>query len=122
MSDLRVTQISTIPAAAAVPVAGTALGVGTLNRVELPADIGGATTMTFQVSSDGVTYRNLYDMNGNEYRLGAGAVLQAGAAYGVDPSLFVGVQWIIPRFGTSAAPATYANARAVGLVQVNAQY
>lgn len=115
--DQRVVLSASIPATNSI-TAGINLGLHSLNRVELPADIGTATTATFQVSSDGIDYLDLYDVNGNEYKLGEGTTLVAGGAYPVDPTIFMGVQYVKVRLGTSGTPNTYAAARELTLVAV----
>lgn len=106
---------STIPSGASQPASGINLKAGTLARIGLPADIGTATTMTFQVSVDGVTWRDLYDTDGTELKLAGGATLAAGKSYLMELSKMCAVQYVKPRFGTSAAPNTHTSDRTIDL-------
>lgn len=66
-----------------------------------------AAVLTLSVSDDNVTYRNLYDRNGNEY------TLQAGTARSiiVPPADTYGSRYLKVRSGTSGTPVTQATAQ-----------
>lgn len=68
-----------------------------LFAVLLPAEFDG-TTISFQVSADGITYFNLYK-EGSEYNPAA----SASRAIAVDPVPFKGFNFVKVRAGTAAA-------------------
>jgi hypothetical protein len=77
----------------------------TLAGVQLPGNLDGATTVTFQVSNDGgATYSDMYDETGQEFKLAGGAALIAGKWYALPPYLFAGIRFFKFRLGTAAAP------------------
>jgi hypothetical protein len=86
------------------------LGVKRAGSVLVPADVGGATSLTFQASFDGVTFGNVYDQFGSEYRVTIPAV---STVIVLDPFVFATFPYVKIRFGTSASPTSYANQRDV---------
>lgn len=89
----------------------TALDMGTeaaLVRIGMPTQWT-AAAITLSVSPDDVTYRNLYDRNGNEY------TIQAAASRSIilPPADTVGARFVKVRSGTSGA--TVAQTAAVTL-------
>lgn len=85
------------------------LGTRVLSRIEFPA-AWTAANVTFQVSTDGVTYLDLFNEGGE-------ISLQAGANRSIT---LEGWSWIFVRYlkirsGTSAAPIAQAAARTINL-------
>ncbi len=105
------TMTATIAAAgslsAAVDLAGRGSPVGLL----MPA-AWDAAVITFAVSNDGVTYRNLQQQLGaGEYSL----TVDVDQALPLDPADFVAWRYIKVRSGTAAAPVAQAAGAAIGL-------
>lgn len=71
-----------------------------------------AANLTFQVSEDGTTFDNLYDVNGVEKTINAAA---SRYIY-VSPAEWVGVRFIKVRSGTSAAAVNQGAAANIQLV------
>ena len=68
--------------------------------------------LTFQVSEDGSTYNNLYDVDGNEV-----TVTAAASQYiGMVPADYVGFNYVKVRSGTSGTPVAQGGPRTVSLV------
>lgn len=79
--------------------------------IEMPA-AWTAANLTFQVSFDGDTYKDLYDKDGNEV-----TVTAAASRYiGLIPSLFAGIRHLKVRSGTSGTPVNQGAARTLRLV------
>jgi len=82
-------------------------------RLEMPASWTTAN-LTFQISSDASTYRDMYDAYGTEYTVMAAAsraiIMSAGD--------FFGVRYFKIRSGTSGTPVTQTAARSIGVVCV----
>jgi hypothetical protein len=96
---------------------GTSLSQGidlegkTLLGIHMPAGWD-ATSLTFQVSEDGVTYDNLYDNLGNEK-----TIIVANNRYiYASPSDWVGIRFIKVRSGTSATPVNQTANRNIILI------
>lgn len=87
------------------------LGNARLTRVELPA-VWTAADLTFQVSSDGTTWRDLYDVSGSEYLVKA----SASRAVLLPLSDFIGIQYLKIRSGSSAAAVAQGGARTLTFV------
>jgi phosphoglycerol transferase MdoB-like AlkP superfamily enzyme len=87
------------------------LGSGALARIDMPA-AWTAATLTFQLSPDGVTYRNLYDASGVEYEV------QASAAYSIAMPVadFQGAQYLKVRSGTAGVPVNQGADRLLTLI------
>ncbi len=83
-------------------------------RIEMPA-AWTAAALTFQVSSDGVTFRDFYDQSGNEYSISAAAAL-INRAILMTINGWIGVQYLKIRSGTSSAPVNQAAQRDLTLV------
>lgn len=100
----------TIAAAASLSDAADLDGRGVL-FLEMPA-AWTAAALTFQASSDGVTYQNVYDQSGQEL------TVQAAAARTItlDTSTLPSVGYLKVRSGTSAAPVVQAADRIVRIV------
>jgi hypothetical protein len=86
---------------------------GRLSAIQMPA-AWTAANLTFQTSFDGATFADAYDDVGNELTVSAtiSRVLQ------LDPSKWVGVQYIKVRSGTSASPVAQGAARTLQLILV----
>lgn len=84
-----------------------------LHTIIMPAawDAGG---ITFQVSADNTTWRDLYNSAG-EYAL---TVAAASRALAVDQTLFKAYRYVKIRSGTSGTPVTQTAARALQLLTV----
>jgi len=75
-----------------------------------------AAALTFQASDDaGVTWKEMYDDQGNETTIIAAAVV-AGQRISIDPSNFASVDFIKVRSGTAAAPVNQVAAATITLV------
>jgi hypothetical protein len=70
--------------------------------IQLPSAIDSATSLTYQVSYDGVTYTNFYDGTGTEYT----TTVSTSRSVLLNPADFYGVRCIKVRLGTSASPVT----------------
>jgi hypothetical protein len=79
-----------------------------LGRISLPAAIDG-TTMTFQVSTDGATWKNLYNEFGTEYSI----VIGNDRTVVPDLTMFAAAAWVKLRTGTAAAPTVQTAARTI---------
>lgn len=73
-----------------------------------------AANLTFQVSSDGETYADLYDAFGSEYTVTA----DASQALLVDVKDFFGFRFLKIRSGTSGTPVNQAAGRELKLICV----
>lgn len=91
------------------------LGADRAHRIVLPA-AWTAAALTFQASSDGVGFADLYDRDG-EVILPA-AVVAANRTVVLDQAAFYGIRYLKVRSGTSAAPVNQAAARNLLLVTV----
>lgn len=82
-----------------------------LSRIEFPG-AWTAAALTFQVSSDGVTWRDLYDEAGEVSFSSAGAnhAIQLGGSYG-----WWTIRYLKIRSGTSAVPVAQAADRIINL-------
>lgn len=89
------------------------LGQSRLARIVVPASFEG-TSLTFQVSPDGITYYNAYDNTGAEYAVPVGA----SRSVGLPPEDFLGVRYLKLRSGTSGAPTNVGAARTLTLALV----
>ncbi|CAK0772595.1 conserved hypothetical protein [Gammaproteobacteria bacterium] len=87
------------------------LGGAELIGVVMPA-AWTAANLTLQVSADGTTFNNLYDVDGNEVPITAAA----SRYINLLPINFVGFQWIKVRSGTSGTPVAQGAARTIGIV------
>ncbi len=68
---------------------------------EMPADIEGATAITFQATGEpGGTWKNVYDSAGNELSITVGVDRHIP----VDPTSFASVRFLKIRLGTSGTP------------------
>lgn len=85
------------------------VGTGRIVGIRLPADIGGATVMTFQSSStSGGTFQDVYDEFGVEFRINN---IVNSRDYKIDATMFLGDRYIKIRYGTAASPTVYGSAR-----------
>lgn len=62
------------------------------------------TALTFQASYDGVTYFNVYDVDGTE--LAVAVVVDAARHIILDPAVFFGFRFMKIRQGTNASPVS----------------
>ena len=86
---------------------------GRLARITMPA-AWTAASLTFQASSDGATYGDLYDKDGVEYTVSAAASREI-----IIPLVdFLGVAYLKVRSGTSGTPVNQGAARTLKLVLV----
>jgi hypothetical protein len=92
-----------------------AIDLGSLraHRLDMPAGWT-AAAVTFQVSSDGEAYEDLYTVAG-EYVI-AQDVAGAGRTIVFDPMVFFAIRWLKVRSGTAAAPVAQAADRALRIV------
>lgn len=80
------------------------IGAGDLVAIEMPA-VWTAANLTFQTSSDGVTFQNLKDDSGNEVTATAAAGVNIAIGEGTAKAEdFRGAVYIKIRSGTSAVP------------------
>jgi hypothetical protein len=91
--------------------AGVNLGGLRLFGLELPVMTSAA--LTFQVSTDGTTWRNLYDATQTEVTITASAGERVVV---LDPALFAAVGRVKIRSGTAATPANQAAERTINLI------
>lgn len=82
------------------------LGSGVLTGIVMPA-AWTAAGLTFQVSADGTTYNNLYDEFGGEVAV----TVDASRFVRLNPSEWLGVQYVKIRSGTAALAVNQAAAR-----------
>ncbi|MGJ4888941.1 hypothetical protein ACQR1Y_12145 [Bradyrhizobium sp. HKCCYLRH3099] len=76
-----------------------ALGAKALIGLEMPGSWT-AANLTFRVSTDGgQNYSNLYDASGNEYTV----TVAAGRYVYLDPGVFIGINMLQIRSGTSGS-------------------
>lgn len=87
------------------------LGAGTLVEIHMPSGWD-AAQLTFQISDDGVTYRNLKDPGGNEITYEAAA----SVAIKVDGADAPASPYLKIRSGTSAVAVNQTAARSLKLV------
>lgn len=99
---MAVTQKVTVTiAASGTTSAAVAVGAGVPVGIAFPAALTG-TAVTFQVSQDGVTYRNLYDA-GAAYSV----TFTASVYEGLKAALFAGAAFVkVVSNGTEAAERT----------------
>lgn len=90
------------------------LGAATLFGVQMPSSWTTAN-LTFQASTDGVTYANLYDSTGTEVAVTAGAsqfiVLST-------PAQWIGIRYLKVRSGTSGTAVNQVADRTIQIVSV----
>lgn len=93
------------------------IGAGDLVAVEMPA-VWTAAAITFQTSSDGVTFQNLFDDAGVEIKLVVAASQNIAIGEGANAKAehFRGAAYIKIRSGTSAVPVAQAQNSTVTLV------
>ena len=94
MSKIPRTATATIASAAALSPA-IFIG-GSVTQINLPATWT-AAAMTFQVSEDNVTYRDLYDQNGVERNF----TVAASRGVILKPSEWVSIRYVKVRSGTA---------------------
>lgn len=82
-------------------------------RIDMPAAWDEAP-LTFQVSTDGVNYADLYDQSGNEYTVTAAA----GRAIALTPSDFFGANYIKVRSGPASPAVPQTAARTLTIVAI----
>jgi hypothetical protein len=81
------------------------LGAAALVGVILPANLGDATKITFEVSYDGDTFADLYDSDGNEYVV----TVAADRAVKIPLGDLMSAKAIKLRLGTAAIPVPAAS-------------
>ena len=109
MSD-TVTQTAVIAQSASLSGA-IAIGEKVAIGILMPA-AWDAANLTFQASVDGVNFSNVYDSSGNELTVTAAA----GRYIELDPSVFVGINQIKLRSGTSGSPVNQTAARTLSIL------
>ena len=87
-----------------------AIGRGTLMAVILPTFT--SASLSFQVSEDGVTYREAFDSANAAVAVSA----SVGDRYIQAPAALAGAAWIKVRSGTSGAPVNQGAERTISLV------
>lgn len=104
---------------AAVIATGTSLSAAvdlrgySLVAIQMPASGWTSASLTFQASSDGVLYQNVYDRFGNEVTV----VASGGARFiQLDPADWLGAAYIKVRSGTSGSPTNQTGGDTVTLV------
>jgi hypothetical protein len=100
----------TIAAGQALSSAGD-ISAGNVTMLLMPTAWTGAN-ISFAISEDNITYRDLYDANGNEILRPTGP----NRALNVDPGYTSGSLWVKIRSGPAANPVNQAADRAVVLV------
>jgi hypothetical protein len=105
------TQTVTVAAGASLSGASTKISGQRLVGV-MTASTWDAAKLTFQVSSDGTNYADLYSETA-EYEV---ASVTGAAAVALDPAKFVGWDYVKVRSGTSGAATNQADATIVTLV------
>lgn len=91
--------------------AGVLLNGAEMVGLKMPADWTTAA-LTFQVSTDGVTYNNLYDQDGSEVNVSVGAARYIA----LPPADYAGFIYLKVRSGTSATPVVQAAERSIGIM------
>ncbi len=84
------------------------LGIGTMCAIQMPA-AWTAASLSFQGSTDGSTYNDMYDSSGVEITIAA----SASQYIVLDPSAFMGFVWVKLRSGTTGTPVNQGAARAL---------
>lgn len=114
MSLVKALATVTIPNAGALSTSA-ALGDKTVVGI-MVSPAWTAAGLTFQASEDGgTTWLNLTDSAGAEVSIAAAGIL-AGGRVSLDPTPFIGVNFIRVRSGTNAAPVNQGAARALTLI------
>lgn len=92
-------------------VSGNSMHASTPVGIQMPA-VWTTANLTFQGSSDNVTFGDVYDENGSE------VVITAAASRFITlpPRLMVGPRYLKVRSGTAAVPVSQAGLRVLGLV------
>jgi hypothetical protein len=94
------------------------LGAKVLSGILIPA-AWTAAGLSFQASDDlGVTWQNLYDATGSEVTITSAAVT-AGRRISLDPSLFVGIDFLKVRSGIQSAPVPQGQSTILTLISVD---
>src|SRR5262249_4602567 len=94
------------------------LGAKVLSAILIPP-AWTAAGLSFQGSDgQGVTWQNLYDGGGSEIAVVSAAVV-AGRRISLDPSMFVGIDFLRVRSGTQAAPVAQGGDRVLTLISVD---
>lgn len=112
MSLLTKTLTATIASAASLSNA-VCLGDGMLCGILMSASWT-AASLTFQVSEDGTTWKDLYDEAGSEIALAPTS--PAGKRLAVGPDSFAGVIFLKVRSGTTGSPVAQAAERTLTLI------
>lgn len=89
------------------------LGGGRLSAIQMPATWT-AAALTFQISFDGATFVNAYDDSGTEISV----TVAAGHGILLEPSKWVGVQYLKVRSGTAGLPVNQGGDRVIELILV----
>ncbi len=112
--DMAVTQISVTIASGASLSAATDLGPYRVFAIVMPASWTTAN-LTFQGSSDGINFFDLYDDTGTEV-----SVTATASKYIIltSPVKLLGLRWLKVRSGTTGTPVNQAADRIVKLVGV----
>lgn len=89
---------------------------GIITRIEIPA-AWTAAALTFQVSSDGVTFMDLYDDSGTEVII-ASASIPTGAVRAIRLTLadWTNLLWLKLRSGTTGTPVNQGAERTIVVV------
>lgn len=90
------------------------LGAATLFGVQIPSSWT-AASLTFQASTDGVTYSNLYDSVGTEI---VASVAASQFVVMSIPAQWIGIRFLKIRSGTSGAPVNQGADRTLQIVSV----
>lgn len=89
------------------------LGGGRLSAIYMPSGWD-AASITFQASYDGANWQNLYDDTGTELSVTAAA----SHVLSLDPSRWIGIQYVKLRSGTSGLAVNQTADRTIQLILV----
>lgn len=108
MSQLKTLSLAAAIASGAALSGDIHMGLGRAVMILMPA-AWDAAALTFRVTTDGITYNNVYDSSGNEYTVQAAA----GRAIVLSGLDFLGIGIVQIRSGTSGTPVNQSAARAL---------
>ena len=107
-------KVASVTIANGAALSGAVFIGGSITRIEMPAGWT-AAALTFQVSSDGVNFINLFDEFNSEVIIGATAAV-ANRAIRLKLAEWTNVLYLILRSGTSATPVNQGAERIIRIV------
>jgi len=117
---LNLTNYQAIIAAGQSLSATVSIGASMLVGIVVPAGWV-AGSITFQASTDGTTFQEVYDMLGNPIAIAAGST--AAAAYvAISPDALAGINMLRVRSGTLGSPVVQTGGATVTLVTRAAEW